>query len=306
MKEFDRLDPTIRKKILEAEEAVYILPSPSKAVWNKLIAQKFTMGGLAVFLAILFLSIVGPFIASYSFSDINLDIKNQSPSTAHWFGTDELGRDFFTRCMWGVRISLFIGFSASIIDLAVGVLYGSIAGYVGGRTDECMMRVADILYTIPYFLVVILIMVINGPGVITIVIALSITGWINMARIVRVQVMQIKGQDFITAVYAFGGSHSRVLFRHLIPNMIGPIIVTLTFTIPTAMFGEAFLSFLGLGVQSPYASLGTIASDGLAALKYYPWRLIIPAILISLSILSLNIIGDGLREALEPKLRAKI
>src|SRR5262249_32349259 len=137
----------------------------------------------------------------------------------------------------------------------------------GGRVDECMMRFADILHTIPYFLVVILIMVMNGPGVVTIIIALSITGWINMARIVRTQIMQIKGQDFVTAVYAFGGSHRRVLFLHLIPNAIGPIIVTLTFSIPIAMFGEAFLSFLGLGVQSPYASLGTIASDGLAALR---------------------------------------
>ncbi len=196
-----------------------------------------------------------------------------------------------------------MGITASLVDLVVGVLFGAIAGMLGGKAEEWMMRIADVLYAIPYLLVVILLMVIIGPGIMTIIIALTITGWINMARIVRSQILQIKQQDYVRAALALGASRRRILLRHLIPNAMGPIIVTLTLTIPTAIFAEAFLSFLGLGVQAPIASWGTMANDGLPALRYYPWRLFFPATFISLTMLSFNLLGDGLRDAFDPRLR---
>ncbi len=249
------------------------------------------------------MAIIGPWISPYTYYETQLSLKNEPPSATFWFGTDELGRDLFTRCWWGARISLFVGITASIVDLVIGVLFGAIAALLGGKTEEWMMRLADILYAIPYLLVVILLMVIIGSGITTIILALTITGWIDMARIVRSQILQIKQLDFVRAAFALGASRRRVLLRHLIPNAMGPIIVTLTLTIPSAIFAEAFLSFLGLGVQAPIASWGTMANDGLPALRYYPWRLFFPAGLISLTMLSFNILGDGLRDALDPRLK---
>jgi len=252
---------------------------------------------------LLFMAIIGPLISPYTYYETQLPLKNESPNSTFWFGTDELGRDLFTRCWWGARISLFVGVTASFVDLVIGVLFGAIAGLLGGKREEWMMRFADILYAIPYLLVVILLMVIIGPGIMTIILALTITGWINMARIVRSQILQIKQQDYVRAAFALGASRRRVLLRHLIPNAMGPIIVTLTLTIPSAIFAEAFLSFLGLGVQAPIASWGTMANDGLPALRYYPWRLFFPAVFISLTMLSFNLLGDGLRDAFDPRLR---
>jgi oligopeptide transport system permease protein len=271
--------------------------------WHRLNAHRLAMIGLSIFIVIAIMAVIGPFLTQHTYYDVQLDLKNQPPDKVFWFGTDELGRDFFVRCWWGARISLFVGITVALIDLIIGVCYGSIAGFFGGKIDECMMRVADILYSIPYFLVVILLIVLMGAGMTTIILALTFTGWINMSRIVRSQVLQLKQQDFIKAAYALGASRKRILFRHLIPNAMGPIIVTLTFTIPIAIFTEAFLSFLGLGIQAPIASWGTIASDGLAALRFYPWRLFIPAALIFVTMLSLNLLGDGLRDVLDPRLR---
>jgi oligopeptide transport system permease protein len=209
----------------------------------------------------------------------------------------------FTRVWWGARISLFVGITASLVDLAIGVFYGAIAGLLGGKKEEMMMRLADILYSIPYLLVVILLMVVIGPGIFTIILALTLTGWISMARIVRGQIMQLRQMDFVKAASAIGASQTRILFQHLIPNCLGPIIVTVTLTVPTAIFAEAFLSFLGLGVQAPIASWGTMASDGLSAMRYYPWRLFFPAGFISITMLCFNLVGDGLRDAFDPRLR---
>jgi oligopeptide transport system permease protein len=271
--------------------------------WHRLRKNPLALFGLITLAILLFMAVVGPWISDHTYYTTQLALKNEPPSLKFWFGTDELGRDLFTRCWWGARISLFVGISASLIDLIIGVLFGAIAGLSGGKTEEWMMRLADILYTIPYLLVVILLMVIIGPGIFTIILALTITGWINMARIVRSQILQIKQQDYVRAAYALGASRRRILLRHLIPNAMGPIIVTLTLTIPSAIFAEAFLSFLGLGVQAPIASWGTMANDGLPALRYYPWRLFFPAAFISLTMLSLNLLGDGLRDAFDPRLR---
>lgn len=271
--------------------------------WQRLKSNRVAMMGLAILLVLLCMAIVGPFLTPYTYYETHLHLKNEPPSHNFWFGTDELGRDLFTRVWWGARISLLVGIVASMIDLVIGVLYGSLAALLGGKWEELMMRMADILYSIPYLLVVILLMVVIGSGITTIIIALTITGWIGMARIVRSQILQIKELDFVKASQALGASRFRILLTHLIPNAFGSIIVTVTLTIPTAIFAEAFLSFLGLGVQAPIASWGTMANDGLPALRYYPWRLFFPAGFISLTMLSFNLLGDGLRDAFDPRLR---
>ncbi len=252
---------------------------------------------------LLLLALTGPLLSPYSYSDIQLELKNTPPCLQFWFGSDELGRDIFTRIWWGARISLFIGITAATIDMIIGVLWGSIAAYVGGRFEEVMMRVCDILHAIPYLLVVILLTVIRGAGILTILIAMTLTGWINMARICRSQILQLKQNDYVTAARALGAKPARILFRHLIPNAIGPIIASMTLTIPTAIFTEAFLSFLGLGVQAPAASLGVMLNDGLSAMRYYPWRLFFPAGMITLTMLSFNLLGNALRDSLDPRLR---
>jgi len=271
--------------------------------WQRLKTNKMAMFGLCSLGLLILMAIVGPFLTPYTYYETHLHLKNQPPSSNFWFGTDELGRDLFTRVWWGARISLLVGITASLIDLIIGVFYGSLAASLGGKWEEFMMRVADIIYSIPYLLVVILLMVVIGSGIGTIILALTITGWISMARIVRGQILQLKELDFIKAAQSLGASRMRILWRHLIPNAIGSIIITVTLTIPTAIFAEAFLSFLGLGVQAPIASWGTMANDGLPALRYYPWRLFFPAASISLTMLCFNLLGDGLRDAFDPRLR---
>jgi oligopeptide transport system permease protein len=294
------------KPLIAAGKSAEASCAPSsywKDAWKRLCRNRLALTGLWSLVILICLAIIGPFLTPYTYYETHLHLKNQPPSLEFWFGTDELGRDLFTRIWWGARISLFVGISASLVDLLIGVCYGGLAGFVGGKTEEAMMRMADILYSIPYLLVVILLMVVIGPGIFTIILALTLTGWIGMARIVRGQVLQLKQLDFIKSARAIGSSSSRILFLHLIPNAIGPIIATVTLTIPTAIFAEAFLSFLGLGVQAPIASWGTMANDGLPALRYYPWRLFFPACFISLTMLSFNLLGDALRDAFDPRLK---
>jgi oligopeptide transport system permease protein len=266
--------------------------------------NKQTKWGLWILLILIGMALVGPLLSPYTYYETHLPLKNSPPSAAFWFGSDELGRDLFTRIWWGARISLFVGITAAFIDLVVGVVYGSLAGLWGHKTDELLMRIADVVYSIPSLLIVILLTVAMGPGLFTIIIALTLTGWIPMARIVRGQILQLKEHDFVFAAYALGASKWRILFRHLLPNAIGPIITTMTFTIPTAIFTEAFLSFMGLGIQAPIASWGTMAHDGLSALRYFPWRLFFPALFISLTMLCFNLVGDGIRDAFDPRLRS--
>lgn len=297
-----KLDTPIMTTILEESSAP---PTYSywRECWLRLKSNKPALFGLYALIFLMIMAIIGPFLTPFTYYETHLHLKNQSPSPEFWFGTDELGRDLFTRLWWGARISLLVGLVASGIDLIIGVLYGSIAATSGGKVEEFMMRLADILYSIPYLLVVILLMVVIGSGISTIIIALTLTGWISMARIVRGQILQLKELDFIKAAQSLGASRFRILARHLIPNAIGSILVTVTLTIPTAIFAEAFLSFLGLGVQAPIASWGTMANDGLPALRYYPWRLFFPAGFICMTMLSFNLLGDGLRDAFDPRLR---
>lgn len=209
----------------------------------------------------------------------------------------------FVRTWVGARISIFIGLAAAVLDVIIGIIWGSIAAFKGGRTDEVMMRIADVLWAIPTLLMVILMMVVLPKGLLTIILAMTVVGWINMARIVRGQVLQLKSQEYVLAAQTLGAKTSRLLFKHLIPNSMGPILVTMTLTIPSAIFTEAFLSYLGLGVPAPLASWGTMASDGIPAMTYYPWRLWFPAAFICITMFGFNVVGDGLRDALDPKLR---
>ncbi len=283
------------------------ISQPSLSYWkdalNRFRKNKLAMVGLVILILLIFMAIFGPLISGYDYRTNDLANKNLPPSAEHWFGTDELGRDVFTRTWEGARISIFIGIAAALIDLTIGVLWGGIAGYKGGRVDEIMMRIADILYGIPYLLVVILLMVVFGQSVGTMILAMTITGWVNMARIVRGQFLLLKEQEYVLAARTLGASTRRIMAKHLVPNAMGPILVTMTLTIPSAIFTEAFLSFLGLGLNPPLASWGTMASDGLPALRFYPWRLLFPATFICLTIFAFNVIGDGLRDALDPRLR---
>ncbi len=226
-------------------------------------------------------------------------IKNKT----YVFGTDYLGRDMFIRVIYGGRISLIVGFVAAFLNFIIGVLYGGISGYFGGRVDNIMMRIVDIIGSIPTLLYVILLMVIMSPGLGTIIVALSITHWLSMARIVRGQVLSLKEQEFVLAAKTLGASTKRIMLKHLIPNIMGPVMVSVTMQVPQAIFTEAFLSFVGLGISAPKASWGALCNDALAGLFTYPYQLFYPAIAISITILAFNLFGDGLRDALDPKQR---
>lgn len=271
--------------------------------WLRLKKNKAAMAGLGIIILISLLAIFGPMLSPYSYSDQSLSEANQPPSAAHWFGTDNLGRDLATRVCYGARISLSIGIVASLINLGIGVLYGGISGYFGGRIDSVMMRIVDILYGIPLLLYVILLMVVLKPGLLNVFLALGLVYWLRMARIVRAQVLGLKELEYILAARVLGASHQRLILGHLLPNSLGPIIITLTLSIPEAIFTEAFLSFIGLGVSAPMASWGVLASEGVVTLRSYPFQLLSPAIAISLTMLGFNFLGDGLRDALDPRMR---
>ena len=269
--------------------------------FRRFARNRAALAGLWTLALLLVMAVTAPMFSSSTYYQTHLAWNNQPPSSRFWFGSDDLGRDLFVRTWYGARISLFVGFTAASIDLAIGVLWGGMAALLGGRIDDTMMRIADILYAIPYLLVVILLIVVMGSGLLPIILALTITGWINMARIVRGQLLQLTQLDYVSAARAFGASSWWILRKHLIPNAMGSILITVTLTVPTAIFTEAFLSFLGLGVQAPIASWGTMASEGLPAMSYYPWRLFFPAFFISVTLLAFNLVGDGLRDAFDPK-----
>ena len=307
-----RVDPLFQPLSKKGQANVISRPSLSNGqqVIRKLAKNKLAMLGLFIIIALVAMAIIGPNLVSYSYSDQSLLTKNQEVSSEHWFGTDELGRDMFARTWYGARISLTIGVVAALIDLVIGVTVGGIAGYMAGRgkrgdrIDTIIMRVIEVLYGLPYLLVVILLMVVMEPGILTIIIALSATGWVGMARLVRGQILQLKNQEFILAAQVLGAKFNRILLKHLIPNTFGVIIVNLTFTIPSAIFAESFLSFLGLGVQAPVASWGTMTNDALGVILTGDWwRLFFPALMISLTMFAFNVFGDGLQDALDPRLR---
>lgn len=292
---------------LRIEKSIDGIAPPSLSyledAWVRFKNNRTALFCLGILLLLCLMAILGPWIRPFHYNDIHLELKNQPPSWTFWFGTDDLGRDIFCRVWWGARISLAIGMAAAIIDGLIGVIWGATAAYFGKWVDEIMMRICDVLHTIPLLLTVILLTVFMGAGLKTIFIALAINGWLNMSRITRAQILQIKQSDYVMAAKAIGASSGRIVFRHLIPNALGPILATATLTIPNAIFTEAFLSFLGLGLQAPFASWGIMINDGISAMEFYPWRLFFPSALITLTMLSFNLVGNALRDALDPRLR---
>ncbi|WP_378956214.1 ABC transporter permease [Pelosinus sp. sgz500959] len=293
--------PLIRTDRIKSKERP--MTTYGQDAWRRLKENKLAMIGLYTALFIICIAIFGPWMSQLSYSDQNLLQANQSPSKEHWFGTDNLGRDLFIRVLYGARISLSIGIVASLINLIIGVIYGGIAGLLGGRIDRMMMNIVDILYGIPMLLYVILLMVVLKPGLTNIFIALGIAYWLGMARIVRGQILSLKEQEYVLAARTLGASHWHILIRHLIPNCMGPIMITMTLAIPEAIFTEAFLSFIGLGVAAPMASWGVLSSEGVTSLRSYPYQLFFPAMAISITMLAFIFLGDGLRDALDPRAR---
>jgi oligopeptide transport system permease protein len=271
--------------------------------WRRLKKNRLAMAGLIILLALILLALIAPLVSNFDYQTQDLKIKNQPPNSLHWFGTDDFGRDLWTRIWWGTRISLLIGITAALIDLVVGVLYGGISAYYGGKIDDAMQRVIEIVVSIPYLIIAVLMIMVIGPGIPTIILAYAITGWVPMARLVRAQMLSLKEQEFVLAARTLGAGPWRIILRHLVPNALGIIIVQITFVVPSAIFVEAFLSFIGLGIRPPLASLGNLLSDGANYLRFYPHRLIYPTVVFSLILLSFNLLGDGLRDALDPKMR---
>lgn len=304
--------------------------------WLRVKKNKGAVVSAFIMMILIIMALVGPHLNSYGYDEQNLKHNNLPPRIPvlekvswlpfdgeltkkngekynayeakgvdeyYWLGTDSLGRDIFTRLWKGTQVSLYIAFLAAAIDMIIGVLYGAISGYVGGRTDTIMQRITEILVGIPNLVVVILMIIVLDPGILSITIALTITEWVGMARVVRAEVLKLKNQEYVLAARTLGLSNLKVIRKHLIPNMTGIIIINTMFTIPSAIFFEAFLSFIGLGLQPPLASLGTLIEDGFKVLQLYPYQMIIPAIVISLIMICFNLMADGLRDALDPKMR---
>lgn len=271
--------------------------------WIRLKRNKISILAGIILLILIVMCFIGPSLTPYSYSDMNPSNRFISPNTTHWFGTDSLGRDLFTRIWVGGRVSLTLGIIGAIIDVTIGLIYGGIAGYFGGKIDNLMMRFLEILASIPYLVLVILISLVVGKGIYSLIIAMTVTGWCYMARLVRGQIFQIKSQEYILAARALGTSDIKIIVKHLLPNTMGVIIVAVTFDIPSFIFGEAFLSFIGLGVQAPMTSWGVLAAEAQSTMAFYPYQLFFPSLMISLTMLSFQLLGDGLRDALDPKLR---
>ena len=272
-----------------------------KDAWRRLRKNRLAVVGAGVLVCMVTLAVATPWIAPYSYEEQDLELGAARPGVRHWLGTDRLGRDLFTRVLYGGRISLMVGFAATAVSLIVGVLYGAVAGFLGGRADSVMMRIVDILYALPFTLFVIILMVFFGRNIVLLFAAIGAVQWLTMARIVRAQVMSLREKEFVEAATVMGLPWWRILLRHVIPNALGPIIVYTTLTIPNVMLIEAFLSFLGLGVQPPMSSWGLLIKEGVETMEDFPWLLIFPSVALSLTLFSLNFLGDGLRDALDPR-----
>jgi oligopeptide transport system permease protein len=269
--------------------------------WVRLRRNKLAMFGLVFLVSILLLCLLAPWLTPYGYEEQNLRLGATPPSAAHWLGTDGFGRDLLTRVLYGGRVSLMVGFIATAVALVIGVSYGAIAGYAGGRVDGVMMRLVDILYALPFMIFIILLMVVFGRNLLLLFLAIGAVEWLTMARIVRGQIQALRQMEFVEAAISLGLGPAAIIFRHLIPNALGPVIVYTTLTIPNVMLLEAFLSFLGLGIQPPASSWGLLISGGVETMEEYPWLLIFPGMALTLTLFALNFLGDGLRDALDPR-----
>ena len=294
---FDPLPPEDRDTEFIAMES----RSFGRNVWDTFSKNHLALIGLICLTLVVLTALIGPLLSPYPYDGMDAMARNQPSSAAHLFGTDQMGRDIFTRVLYGTRVSLMVGFASTALNLVIGVLYGGIAGYVGGRTDMIMMRIVDVIYAVPAMIYMILLMLIFGSNVYSVMLGICVNGWVNMARIVRSQVMTLKEQEFAVAAFVIGADRKRILFRHLLLNCLGPVIVTVTLMIPQAIFNEAFLSFIGIGISAPMASLGTLAQDARMLMNVYPMQMVWPVLVICIVIFSLNFIGEGLETALNPR-----
>ena len=267
--------------------------------WLRLRKNKLALFGGSVPLFMIVVALLTPWIAPYSYEAQNLDLGASSPSAAHWLGTDIFGRDVLTQIMYGGRIPPAVGVIATAVALLIGVTWGAVAGYVGGRGDAVMMRLVDILYALPFMIFIVLLMVVFGRNILLLFLAIGAVEWLTMARIMRSQVQSLRQQEFVEAAVSVGLSPAAIIRKHVVPNALGPIIVYTTLTIPSVMLLEAFLSFLGLGIQPPATSWGLLISYGAETMEEYPWLLIFPGCALTLTLFSLNFLGDGLRDALD-------
>jgi len=275
--------------------------SLAQDAFRRLRKNKMAVFGLFVLVFFIVIALTTPWLAPYTYDGQNLELGAVPPSAQHWLGTDTLGRDQLTRIMYGSRVSLMVGFIATAVALLIGVLWGATAGFLGGRVDAIMMRLVDVLYALPFTIFIVLLTVIFGSSMLLLFLAIGAVEWLTMARIVRGQVLTIKQQEFVEAAISMGLSPWQIITRHLIPNVIGPIIVYTTLTIPSVILLESFLSFLGLGIQPPQSSWGSLISGGVETMEEYPWLLIFPGLALSITLFSLNFLGDGLRDALDPR-----
>jgi oligopeptide transport system permease protein len=279
--------------------------SSSSSLWSdalsRLLKNKAAVAGALILVILITLALLAPWIAPYPYAYQDLDLGASAPSSAHLLGTDVLGRDLFSRILYGARISLLVGFIATTVALIIGVSWGIIAGYFGGKIDSVMMRIVDVLYGLPFIIFIILLMVIFGRNLWLLFLAIGAIEWLTMARIVRAQVLTLKNQEFVLAAQAMGVTNFSMFRRHLLPNILGPIAVYATLTIPQVMLLESFLSFLGLGIQPPMSSWGTLIKDGVESMEEYSWLLIYPGLTFTITLFALNFFGDGLRDALDPK-----
>jgi oligopeptide transport system permease protein len=279
--------------------------SNNSSLWSdalrRLLKNRAAVGGAIILFVLILFAILAPWIAPYPYAYQNLSLGASPPSAEHLLGTDVLGRDLFSRILYGARISLLVGFVATTVALVIGVSWGLVAGYYGGKVDSVMMRIVDVLYGIPFIIFIILLMVVFGRNLWLLFIAIGAVEWLTMARIVRGQVLSLKNQEFVLAAQAMGVSSLTMFKRHLLPNILGPIAVYATLTIPQVMLLESFLSFLGLGIQPPMSSWGTLIKDGVESMEEYSWLLIYPGITFTITLFALNFFGDGLRDALDPK-----
>lgn len=271
--------------------------------WLRLKKNRAAVASLAILILLLLLAVFAPIFSSYTYYATDYTSTFRNPTAAHLFGTDQFGRDQWVRVWEGTRISLLIAVAAALIDLLIGVTFGAVSALFGGRVDAVMQRIIEILVGIPQLIIIILLMMIMPAGIWTIILALSITGWVNMARLVRAQIFKLKNQEFVLAARVLGTRNKAIMLKHLIPNTVGVIVINVMFTIPTAIFTEAFLSFIGIGLAEPKASLGVLINNGYQALHNYPYLLIWPAVIIVLIMVCFSILGDGLRDALDPRMR---
>jgi len=281
--------------LMEAEDGASLWHD----AWLRLRKNRAAVTGGVVLVIMVVVAILTPWIAPYGYETQNLDLGATPPSATHWLGTDIFGRDLLTQILYGGRISLAVGFIATAVALVIGVTWGAVAGYVGGRIDSVMMRFVDILYALPFMIFIILLMVVFGRNILLLFLAIGAVEWLTMARIMRTQVQSLRQQEFVEAAVSLGLPPSAIIFKHIIPNALGPIIVYTTLTIPSVMLLEAFLSFLGLGIQPPQTSWGLLISYGAETMEEYPWLLIFPGLALTITLFSLNFLGDGLRDALD-------